>query len=82
MLDNIKKRLAKWKDKHLSFAGRVTLTKSVITIVSLLYMFVFKVPPKLGIKSKENLFGVESIVIRKLHGLNEGICVSEKRRGD
>ena len=33
MLDKVRSRLAGWKRKNLSFAGRATLIKSVITAI-------------------------------------------------
>jgi len=38
-----KKRLEQWKGKNMTFAGRVTLIKSVIIVVPLIFMSMFKV---------------------------------------
>jgi len=43
-----KKKLDKWKGKHMSFVGRVTLIKSVLYVVPLYYLSVFKIPKSLS----------------------------------
>lgn len=40
----MRKKLSKWKGKHLTYVGRVCLIKSVFTIVPLYYMSIFKAP--------------------------------------
>lgn len=40
----IRKRLSNWKQKTLSFGGRLCLVKSVLTTLPLYYLFFFKVP--------------------------------------
>ena len=49
MLNKIKKRLTRWKGRHLSFVGRVSLINYVITSLPLFYLCFFK-PPKMVIK--------------------------------
>jgi len=44
MIQKIQKRLALWKEKYLSFAGRVTLIKSVLFTIPLYYLSLFKLP--------------------------------------
>ena len=44
MIQKIQKRLALWKGKYLSFAGRVTLIKSVLSTIPLYYLSLFKLP--------------------------------------
>jgi len=46
MIQSIRKRLSKWKGRYLSFVGRLTLIKSIITVVSLLYLSLFKLYSK------------------------------------
>jgi len=48
MIINIRKRLSKWKGRHLSFAGRVMLIKSVISTIPLYYLSIFKMPVSVG----------------------------------
>ena len=44
MLRKLRKRLAIWKGRHISFAGRVTLIKSVISVIPLYFISIFKIP--------------------------------------
>ena len=48
MISKIKSKLSSWKGKHLSFAGRVTLIKTVISVVPLYYLFAFKMHTTVG----------------------------------
>ena len=41
MVDKIRKKLAKWRRKVLSFVGRIVLLKSVIIALHLSYLFLF-----------------------------------------
>ena len=40
------RKLARWKQKHLSFEGRVTLIKSVLTSIPICFLSFSKVPKK------------------------------------
>jgi len=42
MISKTKSKLSSWKGKQLSFAGRVTLIKSFISVVPLYYLSLFK----------------------------------------
>jgi len=44
VVNKIKSILTKWKGRHLSFARRVCLIKSVLTVLPLYYMSLFKMP--------------------------------------
>jgi hypothetical protein len=44
MIDQVSTKLAAWKANHLSFAGRVTLAKSVIEAVPIYPMMSTKIP--------------------------------------
>jgi len=53
VVDKIKKRLARWKGKYLSFVGKVCLLKYVITTLPLYYMSFFKMPASVQIEIKK-----------------------------
>ncbi|MFS7930377.1 putative reverse transcriptase zinc-binding domain-containing protein [Helianthus anomalus] len=44
MLDKISAKLSKWKARHLSFAGRMTLAKSVLGRIPSYYLSIFAAP--------------------------------------
>jgi len=44
VLSKIRKKLSVWKGRNLSFAGRVSLIKSVINVVPLFFLSFFKAP--------------------------------------
>ncbi|GKC51628.1 reverse transcriptase domain, reverse transcriptase zinc-binding domain protein [Tanacetum coccineum] len=44
VVEKFKKRLASWKTKTMSFAGRLTLVKSVLGSLQLYYFLIFRVP--------------------------------------
>lgn len=46
LIDKVWDRLSGWKAKHLSFAGRVTLSKSVIQAISVYTMMTTPIPNK------------------------------------
>jgi len=53
VVDKIKKRLARWKEKYLFFAGKVCMLKSVITALPLYYMSFFKMPASVQVEIKK-----------------------------
>ena len=44
VMDNFKMKLASWKRKLLSFGGRVTLIKSVLSSLTMYYLSLFRIP--------------------------------------
>lgn len=44
VVDKVRKKLSLWKRKILSFVGRLTLIKSVVSCLPLYYISVFKMP--------------------------------------
>jgi hypothetical protein len=44
LIHKIQSRLQVWKDKFLSLGGRVVLLNSVLTLISLCYLSLYKVP--------------------------------------
>ena len=49
VVDNFRSKLAGWKSKFLSFGGRVTLLKSVLTSLPIYFMSLFKMPDKIAL---------------------------------
>jgi len=45
-LSKCERKLAKWKQRHLSFGGRVTLIQSVLTSIPIYFFSFFRVPKK------------------------------------
>jgi len=48
MVTKIRKRLAVWKGKYISFVGRVTLLNSVLSSIPLYYLSLFKISVSVG----------------------------------
>lgn len=46
MIDVLRKRLARWRGKRLSFGGRIFLLKSVLSSIPLYYLSFFRLPRK------------------------------------
>ncbi|XP_028246783.1 uncharacterized protein LOC114424118 [Glycine soja] len=46
IITKCERKLAKWKQRHLLFGGRVTLIKSVLTSIPIYFFSFFKVPKK------------------------------------
>jgi len=44
LMSKIRKRLSRWKGRHISFAGRATLIKSVLSVMPLFFISLFKMP--------------------------------------
>lgn len=48
ILKKCERKLAKWKQKHISFRGRVTLIKSVLTSILIYFFLFFRVPNRVA----------------------------------
>ena len=46
IISKCERKLAKWKQRHLSFGGRVTLIKSMLTSIPIYFLSFFRVPKK------------------------------------
>lgn len=79
------KRLNKWRQRYLSFGGRVTLIKSILNSIPIFYFSFFRVPKKVVLK-------LEGLQRRFLWGGNaehkkipwiswETICLPKERGG-
>ena len=44
------RKLAKWKQRHLSFGGRMALIKSILTSIPIYFLSFFRVPNKIAEK--------------------------------
>ena len=85
VINNFRNKLAGWKNKFLSFGGRVTLIKSVLSSLLLYYMSIFKIPRKVTDeldKIQSRFLWGSSETRRKVHLVNwERVCMSKERGG-
>ena len=44
IISKCERKLAKWKQRHISFGGRVTLIQSVLTSIPILFFSFFRIP--------------------------------------
>ena len=85
MLNTIKLRLSAWKSRFLSFGGRLTLLKSVLTSLPVYALSFFKAPSGI-ISSIESLFRIfcwgGSEVLSKINWIDwHTICLSKENGG-
>ena len=84
VVEAFKKKLAGWKRKFLSFGGRVTLIKSVLSSLPVYYMSLFKIPEgvlrKLESIQASFLWG-DTDLKRKVHLVNWGCVTLKKEQG-
>ncbi|XP_028064073.1 uncharacterized protein LOC114267248 [Camellia sinensis] len=73
MVDKFKSKLASWKKRYLSFVGRLTLIKSVLSSLPIYFLSIFKMPvgiaKSLDIIQANFLWGVSEIR-KKVHLVN------------
>lgn len=84
IMEKIKKRLAPWKRRYISFGGRVTLIKSVLNSLPIYYMSLFKVPSgvvkEIEMTQANFLWGGAELK-RKLHMVSWANITQDKKQG-
>ncbi|XP_028080046.1 uncharacterized protein LOC114281693 [Camellia sinensis] len=85
VIDKFKSKLASWKRRYLSFAGRLTLIKSVLSSLPVYFLSIFKLPvgiAKVLHKIQANFLWGGSETRRKLHLISwKEICVNKNKGG-
>lgn len=85
VIEKFKKKLSGWKRRVLSFAGRVTLIKSVLSALPVYYMSLFKIPEcvaKEMDRIQASFLWGDSEHSRKLHLVKwKEVCMSLKQGG-
>lgn len=61
LIDRIKRRLANWNDKNISFAGRITLIQAILSIIPIYSLFFYRI---LKIKPLESLIIFKDLFYR------------------
>jgi len=84
ILNSITSRLSNWKNKFLSFGGRLILLKSVLSSLSVYFLSFFKAPTGIisSIESLFNFFWEGGEDIRKIAWVNwDTVCLSKEEGG-
>ena len=83
-MERIKTKLGRWKDRFISMAGRICLIKSVIFVIPLFYLSMFKIPSVVVkiVKLQRNFLWGWGFEGRKIvWGSLEKVCESRDVRG-
>jgi hypothetical protein len=84
LIDQVSNKLAAWKARHLSFAGRVTLAKSVLEAVPIYPMMSSKIPKACLDeiqKIQRNFIWGDGENVRKFHAARWSIVTTPKQMG-
>ncbi|KAL7177287.1 hypothetical protein ACSBR2_030606 [Camellia fascicularis] len=85
VVEKFRKKLSGWKRRMLSFAGRVTLIKSVLSALPIYYMSLFKMPEGVAKeidRIESSFLWGDSEHSRKLHLVGwSKVCMSMKQGG-
>jgi len=83
IIHKCERKLAKWKQRHISFGGRVTLIQSVLTSIPIYFFSFFRVlqlvVDKL-VKLQRRFLWQEDLTKTRLHGLGDRQCIYQKKR--
>ncbi|CAL5336186.1 unnamed protein product [Camellia sinensis] len=85
VVEKVKKKLASWKRRFLSFAGRLTLIKSGLSNLPVYFLSIFKLP--IGVaktidRIQSNFLWGGSEVLRKIHLVQwKEVCKSKAQGG-
>lgn len=83
-MDKVSKKLSAWKRKLLSFAGRLTLVKSVLSNLPIYFLSIFKMPKgvaKALVKIQSNFLWGGSDAKRSVHLVNWTEVTKSKNQG-
>lgn len=84
MVEKFKKKLASWKRRFLSFVGRLTLIRSVLSSLPLFFLSLFKMPvgvAKTTDKIQSSFLWGDSETSRKIHLVNWKEVTMDKNNG-
>jgi hypothetical protein len=84
LIDQVSNKLAAWKARHLSFAGRVTLAKSVLEAVPIYPMMSSKIPKACLDeiqKIQRNFIWGDGENVRKFHAVRWSLVTTLKQMG-
>ena len=85
IIQKCKRKLAKWKQRHISFRGRVTLIQSVLTSIPIYFFSFFRVPQSVVDKlvkiQRRFLWGGDSDQNKIAWIRRETMCLPKERRG-
>ncbi|CAL5392250.1 unnamed protein product [Camellia sinensis] len=84
IIEKVKKRLSSWKRRYLSLGGRITLVKSVLSLLPLYYMSLFRIPSTVANtidKFQRSFFWGDSEEKKKLYLVSWEACSLSRKFG-